>query len=376
MSDLAPNAWVSVSRAALRHNFQALRTELARSSEKPPQIIAVVKADAFGHGMAEAARVFAETGADFFAVTTPAEALTLREGDIAAPILVFLPPLPDQVNALVDADMDLTVMEDAGLAQIAASAQRLGKKARVHLKVDTGMGRIGVLPENALALAQMISGEPNIIFAGIYTHFAHALDRDPAPTQRQFQTFQQILQQLTDAGIDPGLRHCANSAAILRFPEMRLDAVRPGTILYGQRPSASVPRTLELQDGWRLQARVIAVRDVPTGTAIGYGGEFVTRRPTQIAVLPIGYADGFTVAPASASAGWRGIKALVREILGRGPGIAVTLHGKRAPIIGRVSMQISTVDVTDIPGIVPGDIATVPARRITASARLPRVYED
>ena len=163
---------------------------------------------------------------------------------------------------------------------------------------------------------------------------------------------------------------------MVRFPEMRLDAVRPGTILYGQYPSAAVPRTLDLQDTWRLQARVVAVRDVPAGTAVGYGGEYVTRRPTRLAVLPIGYADGFTVAPASATAGWRGVKTLLRDLAGRGPGLHVTVRGRRAPVLGRVAMQICMVDVTDIPGVDVGDIATIPARRITASARLPRVYED
>ena len=238
------------------------------------------------------------------------------------------------------------------------------------------MGRLGVLPTDALDLARQIASEPNVDFAGIYTHFARALEKDPAPTQRQFAQFQQVIRQITDAGIDPGLRHCANSAAMVRFPEMRLDAVRPGTILYGQYPSAAVPRTLDLQDTWRLQARVVALRPVPAGAAVGYGGEYVTKRPTRLAVLPLGYADGFTVAPASATAGWRGVKTLLRDLAGRGPGLHVTLHGRRAPVVGRVAMQTCMVDVTDIPGVAVGDIATVPARRITASARLPRVYED
>jgi alanine racemase len=262
-------------------------------------------------------------------------------------------------------------MDEDGMAHIAAAARRTGKTARVHLKVDTGMGRVGVLPPEALPLAQKIAATPGLSLAGVYTHFARALERDPAPTLRQFEAFQAVLKDLAGAGVDPGLRHCANSAATLRFPEMRLDAVRPGTILYGQYPSAAVPRALGLKDGWRMQARVVAVRDVPARSPIGYGGEFVTKRPTRLAILSIGYADGFTVAPASTASGWRGLKALLHPT-----SLSVTLRGARAPVIGRVSMQVCTLDVTDVPGVAPGDVATVPARRITASARLPRVYED
>lgn len=365
-----PNAWITVSRSALRHNFAALRTLLAQSAPAP-QIIAVVKANAFGHGAGETARIFEEAGSDFFAVTTPEEALELRQAGITGRILVFLPPLPEQIAALMDADCDLTVGEDAGFSAIADAANRFGKIAAVHLKVDTGMGRLGVLSSEALSLARQISQNSNLRFAGIYTHFARALDKDEKAARRQFTVFQTVLTELKNAGIDPGLRHCANSAATVRFPEMRLDAVRPGTILYGQYPSAAVPPLLKLQETWRMQARIVSVRRVPAGSAIGYGGEFVTRRPTILAVLPVGYADGFTVAPASASAGWRGLKALLRP-----QPITVSFRGKQAPVLGRVAMQICTVDVTDIPGIRVGDVATVPARRIMASARLPRIYED
>ncbi|MBV9848873.1 MAG: alanine racemase [Armatimonadetes bacterium] len=376
MTALSHDAWVAVSRAALRHNVQAVRTLLAQGTDRPPQMIAVVKANAFGHGAGETARIMQEAGVGFFAVTTPVEAWELRAAGITGRILVFLPPLPDQADALVEAEVDISVGDEEGLRQTAHAARRQGKTARVHLKVDTGMGRLGILPADALPLARRIAAEPVVEFAGLYTHFARALEKDPTPTRRQFAQFQQVARQIEEAGIHPGLRHCANSAAMVRFPEMRLDAVRPGTALYGQYPSAAVPRTLDLQDTWRLQARVVAVRDVPAGTAVGYGGEYVTRRPTRLAVLPIGYADGFTVAPASVTSGWRGVRTLLRDLTGRGPGVSVTLHDRRAPVLGRVAMQVCTADVTDIPGVAVGDIATVPARRITASARLPRIYED
>jgi len=369
-SEIWPDAWITVSRSALRHNFASLQRLLA-STVPPPQIIAVVKANGFGHGAGETARILEEAGADFFAVTTPLEALELRDAGVTARILVFLPPLPEQLETLIDADCDLTLADEAGFLPLAEAARRQGKKVNVHLKVDTGMGRLGVLPAEALLLAQRLDRESSLHFAGIYTHFARALEKDESTTREQFRVFQTVLSQLEKVGIQPGLRHCTNSAALVRFPEMRLDAVRPGTILYGQYPSAAVPRTLDLQKTWHMSARIVSIRQVPAGSAIGYGGEFVTRRPTTLAVLPIGYADGFSVAPASASRGWRGLKALLRPQV-----LTVTLQGKKARVVGRISMQICTVDITEIPNVQVGDVVTIPARRIMASPRLPRIYEE
>lgn len=366
-SILLPDAWISVSRSALRHNFGAVQALVGPSVTA----IAVVKANAFGHGAGETARVFQDAGAGFFAVTTPDEALELREAGITGRILVFLPPLPGQIETLLQADCDLTVCDGANITAIADTARQTGITALVHLKVDTGMGRLGVLPGEALAAAEQIAGSPHLRFAGIYTHFARALEKSDAATRTQFAAFQKVLAELKQAKIDPGLRHCANSAVLVRFPEMRLDAVRPGTILYGQYPSAAVPRTLKLQDTWRMQARIVSVREVPAGSAIGYGGEFRTHRASRLAVLPVGYADGFTVLPASAARGWRGFKNLLRPAP-----VTVTVQGKRAPVVGRVAMQTCVVDVTDIPGVTSGDIATVPARRLMASARLPRVFSE
>ena len=361
------NAWIEVSRAALRHNLSAVQTLVGPAV----QTIVVVKANAFGHGAGETARTFQEAGANFFAVTTPAEALELREAGITGRILVFLPPLPSQIEALLTAGCDLTVCDGGTVSAVADAAGRLGITAPVQLKVDTGMGRLGVLPGEALAVAGQIADAPLLHFAGIYTHFARALEKGDAATKKQFAVFQKVLAELEENKIKPGLRHCANSAALMRFPEMRLDAVRPGTILYGQFPSAAVPRSLALQETWRMAARIVSVRALPAGSPVGYGGEFVTRRQTKIAVLPVGYADGFTTAPQSASKGLRGLRQLFKPAP-----VTVTVRGKRAPVVGRVAMQTCLVDVTDISGVMTGDSASIPARRLMASARLPRVFVE
>lgn len=367
MSKIPPDAWIEVSRSALRHNFSAVQARVGPGV----QTIAVVKANAFGHGAGETARTFQEAGADFFAVTTPAEALELREAGITGRILVFLPALPDQIDGLLTAGCDLTVCDSAGVSAAAEAAQRLSITAAVQLKVDTGMGRLGVLPSEALAVARQIADAPVLRFAGIYTHFARALENGDAATKKQFAVFQKALAELEASAIKPGLRHCANSAALVRFPEMRLDAVRPGTILYGQYPSAAVPRSLQLEDTWRMSARIVLVRDLPAGSAVGYGGEFVTRRASKIAVLPVGYADGFTTAPQSASKGLRGLRQLFRPAP-----VTVTVSGSRASVVGRVAMQTCLIDVTDIPGVKAGDFVSIPARRLMASARLPRVFTE
>jgi len=361
------SAWIDVSRAALRHNFTTIKSLVGRGV----QTIAVVKANAFGHGAGEAARTFQDAGADFFAVTTPAEAIELREAGITGRILVFLPPLINQVEALLTANCDLTVCDSSTAESVAEAARRRGITANVQLKADTGMGRLGVLPGDSLSVAKQIAASTNLRFAGIYTHFARALETDDAPTRRQFAVFQKVLSELTANQINPGLRHCANSAALVRFPEMRLDAVRPGTILYGQYPSAAVPHELKLKETWRMSARIVSVRDLPTGSALGYGGEFVTRRASKIAVLSVGYADGFTTAPQSASKGLRGLRQLLKPVP-----VSVIVRGKRAIVVGRVAMQTCLIDVTDIPDVSVGDTVVVPVRRLMANARLPRFFAE
>ena len=361
------SAWIDISRSALCHNFGAVQSLVGPNV----QTIAVVKANAFGHGAGETAQTLQNAGADFFAVTTPAEAIELREAGITGRILVFLPPLPDQVQVLVTADCDITVCDSDAVSAVAEAVQQQGLTAAVQLKVDTGMGRLGALPGEVLTVARQIASSPSLRFAGIYTHFANALETDEAATRRQFVLFQKVLAELEANQINPGLRHCANSAALVRFPEMRLDAVRPGTILYGQYPSAAVPRSLKLEETWRMSARIVSVRTLPSGSALGYGGEFTTRRASKIAVLPVGYADGFTTTPSSASKGLRGLRQLLRPVP-----VTVTVRGKRAPVVGRVAMQTCLIDVTDIPGVCAGERVIVPARRLMASARLPRFFAE
>lgn len=367
MSEIKHDVWVEVDLSALKHNLGQVRSIIPETTK----IMAVVKGNGFGHGYVEPARAFVEAGADCLAVTRLDEALSLREGGITAPVLLFAPILPENAEAAVEADLDLTVTTLDLATAISSAAQKQGRMARVWIKIDTGMGRIGVMPDDAPSLFSEIRKLQGITITGTYTHFAAATERDLAPTKAQLFEFINTLATLTECDITYGLCSAANSAAILRLPESHLDIARPGTLLYGQYPSQHVPRSLDPKPTWKLKARVCAVRNLPKGSTIGYGSEFRTGRITTTAVVPVGFADGYTLAPDGPIYRQSLLKFAARKMK-RSPSMEV--RGKRAPVLGRVAMQMTVLDVTDIPGVQVGDEVTVPAMRIPTSSLIPRVY--
>jgi len=233
------------------------------------------------------------------------------------------------------------------------------------------MGRLGVGIDEAVPLARSAANLPNVQIAGVYTHFATAAEADIAPASTQLRLFTKAIDGLKRAGLDFGIAHAANSAAILRMPDSHLEMVRPGTLLYGQYPSAHVPRKLDLRPTWTLKARVCEVKDLGPGHGIGYGREHVTTRRTRIAVVPVGYADGFTLAP-EGPIYRQGVLRFAARRMRRS--LYLEVRGRKAPVLGRVAMQMTTIDVTSIPGVSVGDEVRVPALRIPTSALIPRVY--
>lgn len=361
------DVWVEVDLGALKHNLQQVKGAVGDRV----RLMAVVKANGFGHGYVEPARAFVEAGADALAVTRLGEALTLRSGGIDAPILLFAPVQSDNAEEAVAAGLELTVTGLTLAQSISHAAEKLGKTVRVHAKVDTGMGRLGVLPNDTGPLLKALAGLPGIEVAGIYTHFATAAEKDLGASKEQFRRFADVLGRLRSSGIDYGLAHAANSAAIIRLPEAQMDMVRPGTLLYGQYPSAHVPRTLDLKPTWTLKARICDIRTLPPGATVGYGGEFITKRETRTAIIPIGFADGFTLAPEGPIYRQSVLKFAAKKAK---RDLSVEIRGVKAPVLGRVAMQMTVVDVTDIPAASVGDEVTIPAMRIPTSALLPRVY--
>lgn len=360
---MLPTTWVEINCTNLAHNVRAVQQWIG------PQVklLAVVKANGYGHGAVEVARVALAQGVDYLGVTHLREGAELRAGGIEAPILVFGPPLPDQMADLVRLDLTATVTHLDMAQALNRAAQEQGRQVRVHIKVDTGMGRLGVLPGEAPELVASVRNLPALELEGIYTHFATAFCRDKTYTRRQFAIFQEVLRGLS---CPPPLRHCANSAALLDLPETHLDLVRCGTLLYGQYPSAEVSRPLDLRPTWALKTRIVELRRLPAGWRVGYGGEYVTSRPTLLATLLVGYAEGLSLAPAGVL---RRPRHLWQQVL-RKPAETVTVRGQKAPVVGRISMQTCMVDVTDVPDVQCGDEVLLASRRVTTPRELPRLY--
>jgi alanine racemase len=367
-----PTRWVEVNASALKTNFAAARARLSPEV----RIIAVVKANGYGHGLSLAAAAFVEAGADLLAVTTPEEALTLRSAGVTAPILMLAPSLPGDAGLLLDHDLIATLC-DAGVAmELSHAARRRGRRIKAHLKVDTGMGRVGCLWTEAALMMEACHNDPGLEMEGIYTHFATAYQPGSALFRHQRDVFLTLLAALAAAGHRPPLAHAANSAAFLADPAIHLDAVRLGTVLYGQIPPGIQAPNLRLQDTWRFCCRIAQVKELPAGWTVGYGGEYKCERPTRVAVLPVGYADGLTVEPASVFKGKRGLRRWIgANVLHKGEPFAV-IHGKPARFLGRVAAQMACADVTDIPEAKAGDAAKLPGRRTLVNADIPRILAE
>jgi alanine racemase len=333
--------WAEVDLDALCGNIREIR----RITDPHAEVMAVVKANAFSHGAEQVSRVALRCGARWLAVALLQEALELRQKGITAPILVLgFTPDADAAEVVAN-DISQTVFTWEGGLALAAAACRLGRKARVHVKIDTGMGRLGFpATRETVEIICRLARLRGLELEGIYTHFASADEPDKSYTEEQFRKLQQVLSQLAAQGVYIRWRHCANSAATLDLPHTHLDLVRPGIILYGLYPSEAVRHDLvRLRPVLSLKARVAHVKEVPRGTAISYGCTYVTSGATRIATLPLGYADGYSRLLSNKA-----------EVL---------IRGRRAPVAGRVCMDQMMVDVGRIPGVAPGEEAVLIGRQ-------------
>ncbi len=317
-------AWAEIDLDAIRDNLAALRRAAA-----PAAVLAVVKGNAYGHGAVPVARAALDAGAWGLGVATVDEGVELRRAGIAAPVLVLSSLLPDEAGRAVAHDLALTVSDDRVADAAARSAGATGRTARLHLKVDTGMGRIGAAPHDAVALARRLAALPHAVLEGCATHFAAADAVDLGSAEAQLELFRGVLDALDRSAIRPVWRHAANSAATLALPASHFNLVRCGIALYGVAPAPHLRGRAPLRPAMRVRARVVHRKRVPAGTAVGYGGTYRAPRETTIATLPIGYADGYP-----RLAGDRG---------------TVLIGDARLPIAGRISMDQITVDAGDTP---------------------------
>ncbi len=334
--------WIEIDLSAIADNTR----HVAGLVGPDVRVLVSLKADAYGHGALRVARTALRNGASWLGVATVSEAEPLRDGGIEAPILVFGYTAPWQAREAVRLDLRATVYSLETARALSRAAGDLGRVMRVHVKVDTGMARLGLRAEevaNVVRFVEELGRLPGIVVEGIFTHFATADSADRSYAEKQLARFHDVVSALTERGLRPPIIHAANSAAMLAFPEARFDMVRPGVAIYGIHPSEEV----RLPDGFRpalaFKTQVAQVKEVPAGEGVSYGATYVTERPTRVAVLPVGYADGFRRAPAN----WG-------EVL---------VRGRRAPLIGRVCMDQCMIDVTDIPEVRAGDEAVLIGRQ-------------
>ncbi len=296
------------------------------------RICPAVKADAYGHGAVPVSRLLVDAGIDILGVAFVEEAIELRDAGIDVPIILLQPAFVEQIPEIVRYDLTTTVC-DMGFAR-ELSRQSTTKRS-VHLKVDTGMGRVGIQPESAPEFAAQLADLPGVQLEGMFTHFPSADEEDLAFTSRQIDEFAGIVEEVEAAGVEVPLRHAANSAGLLNCANSYFNMVRPGIMLYGLYDSEFVSREVELRQSMTLKSRVAFLKELPPGRTVGYGRTYTTTRQTVVATIPIGYADGYN-----------------RRLSNRGHTL---VRGARVPIIGRVCMDQTMLDVTDVPGVSVGD---------------------
>ncbi len=361
------DAWVEVRIGALKHNLRAVKSKLAPNV----RLMAVVKANAYGHGLVRTSEAFVAAGADALGVSRLSEALELRAAHIGAPILCMAPCQPRDADEAVQNDIEVAVDHEDQIEALRQASMVLGRHARVHLKVDTGMGRLGIPPSQAGAFAERIH-DAGLDLAGFFTHLANAADKSLAASQRQLAAFAQARSQVVAHGREP-FAHACNSAGMLRLPEAHFAMVRVGTLLYGQSPIPDLAKDLDLRPTWMLKARVVSVRDLPKGADIGYGSEFRTKEATRVAVVAIGTSDGFTLAPEGPAFRQSALRFWLKK---KRRSLALKRGTASLPVLGRVSMNLTCVDCQDAPDIQIGDAVEVPCLRLAANALLPRLYVD
>jgi len=321
----------TVNLAALRHNFHQARKKVGPAVK----IFSMIKANAYGHGAVKVAKTLVAEGSDGFGVATMEEAMELRAAGIQSPILVLAGIYPEQCDELVHNRLTPAISELGMLECLEHFARKRGLSLPFHLKVDTGMGRIGFLAAEIDSWLSKLKELKALKLQGIFSHFAHAESVRGDYTRQQLALFQKVIGRLSQSGCYPEQVHMANSAALISFPESHFSMARPGIMLYGAYPSAEMSAAVDLQPVLCWKSAILQLKTVSRGASISYGQTFVTQRESKVASLPVGYADGY-----------------YRLLSNRG---CVLIRGHRAPIIGRVCMDLTMVDVTDIAGVEQGD---------------------
>lgn len=370
--------WAEVDLDAIWENMVHMKENIAENTK----ILAVIKTDGYGHGGVPIAKMLEQLDFMFgYAAATYEEAHVLREAGVKKPILILGYTFPYCYEELIREEIRPAVYRRDTVEELAAAAVKVGQKAKVHIKVDTGMGRIGITPdEEGLEFVRFLIEHPELEVEGIFTHFAKSDEADKTSANHQLELFQNFIDKIqTELGITIPVKHCSNSAAILEMPQANMDMVRAGITAYGLYPSEEVSKDIvPLRAAMSLYSHIVYCKMIHAGQSVSYGGLFTAQKDTRVATIPVGYGDGYP-----------------RSLSGRG---YVLIHGKRAPILGRVCMDQFMVDISEIPEAMDGDKVTLlgmdGTERITAEElgelsgrfnyefvcdlgkRIPRVYRQ
>ena len=325
--------WIEVDLNAIEHNLKAIKRVVGPGTK----ILAIVKADAYGHGAVKVSQVLEQNGIDMLGVAFPGEGIELRKNSTNIPILILNPILSEQIENVIKHSFRVTVNSLDLANEISITAKRYNRTVRIHVEIDTGMGGAGVCPDKTLHFIKALLLVENLEVEGVFTHFNSSEEKDKSFTYEQNNKFKEIIKQLENEKITIPLIHAANSAAILDVPDSYFNMVRPGLILYGIFPSIYVSRNIDLKQAMSFKTRIINLKQLDPGSVIGYGRTFEILQQTTLATIPVGYKDGFNRSFSS-----------LGEVL---------VNEKRVPIIGRVCMDRCFIDVTNLPDVEIGSEA-------------------
>ena len=334
---LHARTWAEIDLGALERNLARVKEAAGGAA-----VMLVVKADAYGHGAVPVSWHLLGHGVASLGVGDSTEALTLRAAGITAPIVILGAIVPGEMEDVVRGGIGVTVHSATRVRALARAAERMGAVVKVHLKVDTGMGRLGCAPQRAASIAREVGRSPHLLLDGIATHLASPGPEGAKETERQVARFRKVLDDLKAEGIEAPWRHAYGSGGLLSLPAGEFNLVRPGLAVYGSAPVPGAPAGTAFEPALSWRTQVVFLRDHRRGARIGYGGTWRAERPSRIATLPVGYNDGYRFAFSNKA--------------------HVLVRGRPAPVVGRVSMDYAMVDVTDIPGVRVDDEATLVGR--------------
>ncbi|NLJ74984.1 MAG: alanine racemase [Firmicutes bacterium] len=355
-------SWIQIDLDSIAHNLAQIK------QHTKAEICPILKGDGYGHGAPVLSAFLQTQGVNIIGVSDLEEALAILDVHPIT-ILLLTPPLDSQLETILQYKIISTVTSEKTIVSLGELSTKRRQYAAVHLKVDTGLNRLGASLSEALHLADLIKKYPYMRLKGVFTHFAAAF-KDQSLTERQFQKFKELQTAFYKQGWSDLVWHAANSAALVTAPATHLDLVRIGTLLFGQSP-VPLDSSWDLENTWSFHTRLIQVRQVQAGTGVGYGHSYHTKEQTTIGVIPVGYGDGLDLDPISTPA--RQLRHAIGRILRRHQA-AVYVNGTPAPIIGRIGMGLTSIDLSLVPNPTVGQEVIVPMRRVTCSRRIPKVY--